>query len=103
MKQQGDVLFNRIGELPGSLKKVDKKLRGYVLAEGETSGHAHVITDDVELYERDGTLYLSVTKPEGVAVTHEEHLPVTLEPGFYEIGIVQEFDPFSEQVKKVVD
>lgn len=102
MKQQGDVLFNRIDQLPDGIVPVSKKSRGYVLAEGESTGHAHVIEEDtVEMYEKDGTIYLRVK--EFSTVQHEEHLPVTLDPGIYEIGIVIEMDPFSEQIRKVVD
>ena len=102
MKQQGDVLFNRIDQLPDGIVPVSKKSRGYVLAEGESTGHAHVIEEDtVEMYEKEGTIYLCVK--DFSTVTHEEHLPVMLDPGIYEIGIVIEIDPFSEQIRKVVD
>lgn len=100
--QQGDVLINRITDLPSGVVKIDKKTRGYVLAEGETTGHAHVVnSDDVEMYERNGVLYLSVM--EAATLVHEEHSSIVLEPGTYEIGIVQEVDPFTEQIRKVID
>ncbi len=102
--QQGDVLINPIYDttLLQNLKKVEKKPRGFVLAEGETTGHAHVIDEDVELYEDDnGDLYLRALKD--AAVVHEEHATIEIPPGWYEIGIVQEVDPFTEQIRKVVD
>lgn len=102
MKQQGDVLFNLIKNIPVNSTSIPKKKRGYVLAEGESTGHAHVIEEDtVEMYEKDGTIYLKVK--ELSTVRHEEHLPITLDPGIYEIGIIVEMDPFSEQIRKVID
>lgn len=101
--QQGDVLIHRIKGLPDDLKKVERKQRGLVLAEGETTGHAHCIVDnDVEMYERDGVIYLSVLG-EKATLVHEEHQAIEIPNGTYEIGIVQEIDPFSEQVRQVVD
>ena len=100
--QQGDVNINQISSIPDGAHPISKKTRGYVLAEGGSTGHAHVIEEDtVEMYEKDGTLYLNVK--ESSVVKHEEHLPVVLDPGLYEIGIVVEIDPFSEQIKRVVD
>ena len=51
--QQGDVLIQKVGELPADLETMRKGKRGYVLAEGEVTGHAHRIKDDIRLY-RDG-------------------------------------------------
>jgi hypothetical protein len=102
-RQQGDVLINRIEILPNDLKKIDKKPRGFVLAEGETTGHAHVIDDGIEMFEAtDGTLYIRVMKEKAV-LTHEEHASIELPRGLYEIGIVQEVDPWTEQPRNVVD
>ncbi len=98
---QGDVFFTRAKKLPEGLKPVGRKARGYVIAEGEATGHAHVIEDDIELYEKDGVLYLNASKQ--VQVIHEEHLPVTLSTGLWKVGIVREFDPFLEEYRKVTD
>jgi len=99
--QQGDVLGVRISQLPAGLKaRADK--RGAVLAEGEATGHYHVAEGAVDLFEsEDGTLYLQVA--EQATVTHQEHKPVTLEPGVYQIGIVQEYDYLAEIVRNVRD
>jgi len=34
---------------------------------------------------------------------HEEHGPVTLEPGVYEVGRVAEYDYLSEMTRNVAD
>lgn len=66
--------------------------RGFIIAEGEATGHAHVINDDIELYAKDGILFVKTEKP--VEVRHEEHRPVTLDPGIWQVGTVREYDPF---------
>jgi hypothetical protein len=69
-----------------------------ILAEGEVAGHFHqaegpglTFADDV----------LSV--PYGAELTHQEHGPLTLPPGEYVRSIVQEYDHFAEETRKVVD
>lgn len=100
--QQGDVIFQE-GKLPPNCKKVSASTRGYVLAEGESTGHAHCIEEieGCELYEKDGVMYISASKD--AIVTHEEHLPITIPAGVWEVGIVQEYDPFSEELNNVRD
>lgn len=101
--QQGDVLFFKASELPQNLKKAKVKDGKYVLAEGESTGHAHVMEAGAGvMYEDDSkALWLKVDKT--ADVVHEEHKAVTLDPGVYKIGIVREVDPFSEEIKKVTD
>lgn len=100
-KQQGDVIIRRELEIPADAIRVIRQKRGFVLAEGEATGHAHVIEEEIEMYEKDGVLYLKVERP--VTVKHEEHKPISLDKGIYKIGIVREYDPFDEEVRKVAD
>jgi hypothetical protein len=101
--QQGDVLLEKIGAIPHRKEaKLKRHVRGWVLAEGEATGHAHeVIGDGVEVYEHDGVLYLSA--PNGGTVKHEEHKTITVPPGNYRVGIVQEYDHFAEEARQVRD
>ena len=99
--QQGDVIIKKCSKIPASAKRVKRSIRGFVLAEGEATGHAHVIIDNVEVYEADGVLYLK--NSEQVSVRHEEHKPVTLSPGIWKVEIVKEYDPFKEEARKVMD
>ena len=79
-----------------------KKLSRPVLAEGEVTGHAHVIDAEVEVFEKDdGTRIFENSQP--VTVRHEEHGPVEVLPGKYISGKVVEFDHFEEDVRKVQD
>lgn len=98
--QQGDVLL-RTGIIP-STATVKRHTRGWVLAEGEVTGHAHeVIGEGVEVLEKDGVLYLHA--PSGGQIQHEEHHTITIPPGDYTIGIVREYDHFAEEAREVRD
>ena len=83
--RQGDVWIEYCDTIPTEALKVRPTERGYVLAEGEATGHAHTIeaTPDVELYELNGVLYCRVRGE--TVVHHEEHAPVTLAPGAYRV------------------
>jgi hypothetical protein len=98
---QGDVFFVRIQSIPEESKEVNRDERGFIIAEGEATGHAHVINDDIELYEKDSVLFIKTEKT--VEVRHEEHLPVTLDPGIWKVGIVREYDAFLEEIRMVKD
>lgn len=98
--QQGDVLLRKIESIPaGDRKSLGRKR--LVLAHGE-SGHSHVIEDDDATLEQIGErMILTLTKK--ATVTHEEHGPITLSPGIWEIGRVREFDYFQQMARQVVD
>ena len=104
LRQQGDVLLKQIASLPSDVKAIEPKVRGVVLAEGETTGHAHCIADTkaATMFEGgDGKIYLSVSKP--TTLTHEEHGHQTVPSGIYEIGIVQEYDYDEMAARSVAD
>ena len=99
--QQGDVVLKRIDGINLTDVKVISKKR-MVLAEGEATGHAHVITeDDSELVMMGEKILLNLKNT--ATLVHEEHNPITLEKGIWEVGKVNEYDYFSKMVKKVVD
>jgi hypothetical protein len=95
--QQGDVLLHKVTEIKG------KKLNHLTLALGEATGHHHTITKgDAELFDHEGTLFLRVNSKEA-QLTHQEHNTITLPKGDYKIGIVREYDHFSEEARNVRD
>lgn len=102
-KQQGDVTFERVDAMPTSGTVLTASARGYVLAEGEVTGHAHVIDPNavLELREVDGVLYARIGEP--TEVRHEEHGPVVLEPGTWRVNRVQEYDHFAEEARTIAD
>jgi len=94
--RQGDVF---LVEAPfprkGGPITVEHPSRGQlVLALGEATGHAHVITaakGRAQLFLRGPWRYLYVREP--VDLVHEEHAPVTVEPGTYLVRIQREYVP----------
>ena len=93
--RQGDIFIEPIPALPdGCAERPPRERRGelvHVLAEGEVTGHAHVIPAgaDVRLLGReDGTDplavgYLALKKL--ARLVHDEHEPVDLPPGNYRV------------------
>jgi hypothetical protein len=94
--QQGDILIRKIKKLP----KGAKLLNTNVVAEGEATGHAHTI-ERASILELDGLMYVDVT--DTATITHQEHLPLTIPKGVWQIGRVQEYDYIAEQARIVVD
>lgn len=99
--QQGDVVLKKLTEFPSGEKKVISKGR-MVLAEGEVTGHYHEIQQkDSYLYQVGNTMVLDLKEP--ATVTHQEHGPIELEDGLWEIGRVQEYDYFDKMKRQVMD
>ena len=70
--------------------------------EGEITGHAHRIMDiNTWFFEKEGKFYLKNDKV--VTVSHEEHKPIIIEPGIWEIGRVREKDWLLGMVGHVID
>lgn len=91
-------------DLPKDAKKINNSKK-IVLAEGETTGHKHVLTlnRELEIYEAEGVRYVVVPIGEPALLTHEEHAPIEVPTGTYKQGQEIEFDPFEEELKKVLD
>jgi hypothetical protein len=80
-----------------------KKLEKPILADGETTGHAHRLLDNtVDVYEQDNGLR-EFNLENDTILTHEEHNQITLPKGNWTSGIVQEYDHFLEETKNVID
>ena len=94
--RQGDLLFVRQEAQP------DQPLtprQSNVIVEGEATGHAHRLASGAVLEAPDGTLYLDV--PHTTQVVHEEHGPITLDPGLWLVVRQREYHP--EAIRTVLD
>lgn len=99
--QHGDVLV-----IPSEIPKGVERVKTNVLQEGEMTGHAHrLYGDGFEVFEdrtqRPVQKYLRLVEP--VDLRHEEHHEIKLPKGDYKIGIVREYDHFSEEARQVAD
>lgn len=105
MYRQGDVLVRAVAEIPGSASPVENTDR-IVLAYGEVTGHAHaVLVDDAREFSLDDAggmvrRFLEVFE-RGATLKHEEHAPIPLPPGLYEIVQQREYTP--QEVRRVSD
>ncbi len=71
----------------------ERTIRRPVLAEGETTGHAHRVTNALkgQVFTVGTKMFLEV---EGMAtIVHEEHGPITVPNGLYEVRIQREYHP----------
>lgn len=96
-RQQGDVVFETVDSAPEGAQPLRRwqTEREFVLAEGEQTGHAHVMEVDaedvgVEVLEKDGVMYLHLTRP--ALVSHPEHGPQSLGPGVWAVRQVRQVD-----------
>ena len=99
---QGDVIITRVKALPEDAKLQKPHARGVVLAEGEVTGHAHVMAPTkVKQFMVGQQMFITVD--EATEVQHEEHAPAVIPAGTYKVGVAREYDPFAEEAHAVAD
>lgn len=88
--QQGDVLFKQIDEFPEGERK---EKEGNVVYEGEGSGHFHSIGAGAifSLFFVDNKLFVENQK-NNIVIEHQEHNPIELPSGKWEIDRTNEYD-----------
>ena len=99
--QQGDLLLKSVNDIPNDAIKKESTEKGFVLAEGEHTGHMHRILTGIILYAVGAKLYLE--NLEKVKILHEEHNEIILPPGKWEVDQVREYDHFEEETRRVLD
>lgn len=104
--RQGDVLLVRVGDLPADARPLPREGGKVVLAHGEATGHHHAVLErDAELFapgeaSAAAERYLRVGQG-GATVTHQEHAPIALPEGVYEVRRQVEYTP--QAIVRVVD
>lgn len=79
---------------------------GIVLAEGEATGHRHVITPSdghVQVLRIPGMQDLVIEVSTGAVLTHEEHNTITLPAGWYDLRRQREYVAPSIAPRRVRD
>jgi hypothetical protein len=101
--RHGDISLHPTKEVKGERVKHNG---AFVLAEGETTGHKHVLrvpnVDDMEIFKTPEGGYYMRLKSEGT-ITHEEHRKVVVAPGTYKMVNEREYDWFGKATRKVQD
>ncbi len=107
--QQGEVLIVKLDVLPDAeTTPAQKSGKGYIISHSE-SGHHHILTV--------GNVMECVAVPSGMQIFYaildepaafvqdaaSPHCGFDLAPGIYEFRVSREFDPFSEQARRVAD
>ncbi len=97
--RQGDVLLVPVDELPA--RRHERVVEGprIVLAEGEATGHAHVVLGRARLVHSTnapswrgvGHTHLVVEEP--ASLVHDEHDAIALVPGVYHVRRQREYVP----------
>lgn len=95
MFRQGDVLITRIARLPAGLDERQSR----IILTGEVTGHAHRLVQGRVLEDARGMLFLEVLQR--TQIVHEEHHPLTLEPGCYQVTRQREYTP--EAIRDIED
>ena len=124
--QQGDVVMFKVDEkyFNENTRKGEEykshykggKVQHAIVAFGEVTGHKHHVNMEDMAEEAGVTLSMGYNRtagvdvPEGfkvidapVTITHEEHDPVKLPPGYYMVRIVREFDHIAGRSQYVAD
>jgi hypothetical protein len=96
--RQGDILLVPVEKIPHTRQRVRDGGRAGVVAEGEATGHAHRIEGPARVVAATphtsvpGELYVVVDGAEATLV-HEEHDPIGLAKGVYQVVRQREYVP----------
>lgn len=101
--RHGDINLHQVNKFEG---KIIKHTGSYVVAEGETTGHKHILQvknpTNLEIYQDTfGNTYFNL-KEEGI-LTHEEHKELVVPKGIYKEIREREVDHFAEVTRTVID
>ena len=98
--RQGDVYLESVKSIPKNA--IPRKTTGkIVLADGEATGHQHVLdSSNATAYDDAGVTYLEVQEALAM-LTHQEHAPIALPRGKYRMTRQREYAP--EAPRQVTD
>ncbi len=91
--RQGDVLLQQVSGVPDHARHALVPGGQTVLALGELTGHAHVLSVEGELAESETADTRFVTLGVEGVLTHEEHASIVVPPGTYEVVRQREYRP----------
>lgn len=109
--QQGEVRIIKIAALPEKMetKTAERAAKGFIISHSE-SGHHHVVTGGAVMERTDNVpagmqiFYAILDAPEKfIQDAATAHGAFDLLPGIYEFRVSREFNPFTEQARRVAD
>ena len=97
--RHGDLTQTLVESIPKSAKPIESR----TLAEGEATGHKHMLRGQAVILE-DPETQTKYIKVEGrTQVIHEEHNAIELEPGLYKLEYEREHDYLENNIRRVMD
>lgn len=105
MYRQGDLLFV---QLNGRTPEVKEIIEDGVVARGESTGHAHRIAPEdlaqgkAKVYFMENPRRIVIEVYQNVRVLHEEHKPIVLCKGRYEVRRQREYTPDTPEAPHLV-
>lgn len=104
----GEVNFFETKSIPKEAKKLKLNQNYFIVGESETHGNDHrvAIADStkVEIFEKDGILYMKNAVPVDVyCPTPNRHDTITLQPSIWEIDKAKEYDYTTQEQRNVRD
>lgn len=113
--QQGEVKIYRISampEMPEANGEVERDKAGRPILSHSEKGHHHVLDGAVDVLERTNDvppgmrIIYAIVKEPGAALIQtaaEAHGKIELSPGIYEFRRGREFNPFTDEARKIAD
>ena len=100
--RQGDVGLQLVASLPANAVAVKPtEPHRIVLAYGEVTGHAHALHEVTKVREFSYEAERFIQVMETTSLKHEEHAPILLAPGVYQVIQQVEYSP--EEIRNVAD
>lgn len=98
---QGDVFFIRRDQVPEGAQPLPIENGLIIYALGETTGHKHatIATPDIRWFGVAEDRFVASDLP--IQVTHDEHAPIILEPGCWQVVIQVEYQ--RGRIQRVID
>lgn len=92
--------------IPTDAAPLEVKGDHLIVADSETTGNHHVVDrkKGVEFFKHGERRFMRNSVPTQIRCVHaNRHDAITLEPGQWEFGTQQEYDPFAENMRNVRD
>jgi hypothetical protein len=102
--RQGDVLLRAVEMIPPRARPVRAEGDRVVVAQGELSGHAHAFAAaEATMYRqvRTGRVFLLIG--EDARLRHEQHEPIAVPAGPYEVLRQREYTPGAVSARPIAD
>jgi len=96
--RQGDQLIREISSMPSTAKPISTN----IIAEGEKSGHNHVLNGSHQIYQTDDKQMYFEAKQE-LKIEHPEHNTIMIPKGIYTVVHEISWNPFEDREVEVLD